>query len=570
MTELQERLLVLLKEIDALCKANDIVYYLAAGSAIGAVRNHGFLPWDDDADIFMTSDNWDKFFNIRDQLTDDRALVSMDESYDCGYTLNRYADISTTRIYRYLCSSPQPGGVIVDIIVLDYLPDDKKSVKDYIVDLTGFSNILVQATSHSKRCQYDIDDQANYKMLDEQGRQKTLDQLKKKLCKYRDPDDPFLIQRDPTVPHVWKKECFGKPVYVPFEDTMLPIPERIYEQLVGSFNEDWMYVPAAVERQEHMRGILFNISNNNILEDYKRTVDYKHYIKVSEKQARLSNLSAPMMHEWSDEKLKLAQVKVKLYYSKHHMEDSKLYELLEQRKHDELDKYFATYARYQLHKEAIGNVAVDGWYRSQKPFFIDISDEFLYVFLRNLMIKPCLGKAHVILNGRLAAKEKSAITEELSTIIDTVRTASVLFQDKRYKEINDLISPLYKKYPENLELRNLYFGSEYYLADSIEKKEKLLDEIEGLRQEDLYEGVVLCIKGELLWESNRIDDAIDTFSEMAEKSSHGLALLHVKDKLEPFIRKDDKRFTELYDQLCLKLGEEQDADAEHGRSGEGE
>ena len=58
MTEVQQELFGLLCELDDICRANDITYYLIGGSALGAVRHHGFLPWDDDADIVLTKQNW--------------------------------------------------------------------------------------------------------------------------------------------------------------------------------------------------------------------------------------------------------------------------------------------------------------------------------------------------------------------------------------------------------------------------------------------------------------------------------------------------------------------------------
>lgn len=62
--EIQTDLLAIVKDFDSFCQENNITYYLMGGSALGAMRHKGFIPWDDDIDVFMTYDNYQKFLRI--------------------------------------------------------------------------------------------------------------------------------------------------------------------------------------------------------------------------------------------------------------------------------------------------------------------------------------------------------------------------------------------------------------------------------------------------------------------------------------------------------------------------
>lgn len=124
--ELHKRLLLILDEIDRICRKYNINYFLDSGTAIGAIRHKGFIPWDDDADVGMIRQEYEKFLKVATKELGE-AFFLQTRNTDPGY--EKYsAKIRLNNTYF-----PEPRnenmnihqGIFVDIFPFDCISDDR-------------------------------------------------------------------------------------------------------------------------------------------------------------------------------------------------------------------------------------------------------------------------------------------------------------------------------------------------------------------------------------------------------------------------------------------------------------
>ena len=77
--DLQLTLLDMLIQIDEICTKNNIKYSLSSGTVLGAVRHGGFIPWDDDLDLMLMRDEYEKFLNLPETEFSSRGLTLQKE-----------------------------------------------------------------------------------------------------------------------------------------------------------------------------------------------------------------------------------------------------------------------------------------------------------------------------------------------------------------------------------------------------------------------------------------------------------------------------------------------------------
>lgn len=136
-----------LKEIDRICRKHGIEYSLSGGTCLGQVRHGGFIPWDDDIDVDMVTDNFDRFLEVAPgEIDNSRFFLYTRETEEHHYRSSARLGVLGTRL-----SMGNWGGVgreinvFVDIFKWDYLPDDEAERKKFTRKL-----FLIRSMQHFK------------------------------------------------------------------------------------------------------------------------------------------------------------------------------------------------------------------------------------------------------------------------------------------------------------------------------------------------------------------------------------------------------------------------------------
>ena len=249
--ELKKIELDIMIKIHQFCEKNNIKYYMIAGTLIGAIRHKGFIPWDDDIDIAMSREEYEKFLREFPAYGEKNNLLAVNNRTNpyYGRPMTKVIDTRTCLMepeYR----SDDPIGVFVDIWVMDGVPNGvnrnhwlKKMRKEKEI-LFASSYKATMQFSFSKNMAILLGRPINYKK-----RAAKFDELAQ-TYKYEECDTVVNYIGMTKKLETYQKDWFGEGILVEFEGYKFWAPVKYDEWLRARYG-DYMQLPPKSERIPH-------------------------------------------------------------------------------------------------------------------------------------------------------------------------------------------------------------------------------------------------------------------------------------------------------------------------------
>ena len=122
--ELQQTLLDMLVEIFTVCKNNQIQAFLVGGSALGAVRHGGFIPWDDDVDIGMTREDYNKFVSIFENTLSEKYILNAPNYSENAISRFPKVLLKNSLLITTDTKIPELQKIYFDIFIMERIPEN--------------------------------------------------------------------------------------------------------------------------------------------------------------------------------------------------------------------------------------------------------------------------------------------------------------------------------------------------------------------------------------------------------------------------------------------------------------
>lgn len=233
----------------AVCKRHDLNCYAIGGTALGALRHGGFIPWDDDMDFAMPRNDYEKLMDLSDEFSQPYFLQrpGLDNGY--YYSITKLRNSMTAQVSRTFSHRTFNQGVCFDIF-----PFDRWNLEKGESAYQRINELNVDNSNYMRQGMINPSENDRRRIASYSGRdpRENLAEINRLATQYR--DDPQA--RHATTPvctiypyhrFVFRAEWFDNVRLVPFENIVIPIPIGAEEMLNVQYG-DWMSLPPIEKR----------------------------------------------------------------------------------------------------------------------------------------------------------------------------------------------------------------------------------------------------------------------------------------------------------------------------------
>lgn len=243
MTPLQKTELELLKCVIEICDKRNLSYYLVCGSALGAVKYGGFIPWDDDVDIALPRADYERFCREASALLPEHYfLQNSSTDSNAPFLFSKLRDSRTTFVEKSVSHIDMNHGVYIDIFPLDGHPTKKLATKRFDFKLLCFKLALgsVFKFNDSMKQTTKLFYLAERALGFHKRQKHWVDSMTALISRYSTDTSPLWCNYgnwQETLEYASRQQ-YGKGAFATFEGITVRIPELYGEYLTQKYG-DW-------------------------------------------------------------------------------------------------------------------------------------------------------------------------------------------------------------------------------------------------------------------------------------------------------------------------------------------
>ena len=257
---MQSSQLKILKSFKKVCDEHGVTFYLAFGTALGAVRHHGFIPWDDDIDIYMRMEDIEKLKEIQNFLPSNLFVQTREKEKEYGLLIARVRDSNTTLVEEDHVDRDINHGVYIDIYPLFYCPESNIKMR-LIVVLSFLCRLFAyNAPPMNKGGVATMVSKVLLNILPNKTKRVIADKLYAYITS-RPVSKYVSTFPDVSLGKRFMDEWFKDPSTCEFEGENMPMPSKQEDYLTYEFG-DYMQLPPEEKRQIHHHYIFADFDNS--------------------------------------------------------------------------------------------------------------------------------------------------------------------------------------------------------------------------------------------------------------------------------------------------------------------